>query len=337
MALVASIVGACTSSSGDPDAGPATVTQTVLATPSDPATTSKAPTPTDSPTKPKGPVKTVHVRSLIGDGDVYGVGMPIILKMQPAPTDSTAFTKAVTVTVNEEPATGAWFWEQPLHSEKTKGIIEAHYRMKNFWPPNSTIQVKLPIKGLSAGKTKHGTSLVYGGKLTSITFRTGDKHVTTVDGRTETMKVLSNDKLVKTIPVSLGEAKTPTYTGTKIIMQKGADFPGTNKMRPKGAVRMHGPGYDMIVDWSVRLTNSGEYIHSAGWNSQIGQTSTSNGCTNLHPKDAKWYYKFSRVGDVTIYSHTTKGGGETMPYWDGYGDWNIPWNVWKQGKLLRNH
>lgn len=330
--LAGTMLAACSSSGGDPGNG--TVTRTITQSPSTgPSSSTSSSSAAATTSKPKKPAKTVHVTSLEGDGSVYGVGMPIILYFTPVPTDSTEFTKAVTVTVNGQPAKGAWYWSQPLGSEKKKHIIEAHYRMKNYWPAHATIQVKLPIGGLSAGK-----GLAYSGKLNSITFRTGDEHITTVDGRAKRMTVLSNGSVVKRFAVSLGAAKTPTYNGTKVVMQKGEDVPGTNKRRPKGAVRMIGgtgrSHYDEIVDWSVRVTNSGEYIHAAPWNSHIGRLSTSNGCTNMSTADAKWYYNWARVGDVVIYSNTDGG---KMPSWDGYGGWNLNWNVWKQGGLLLNH
>jgi hypothetical protein len=96
---------------------------------------------------------------------------------------------------------------------------------------------------------------------------------------------------------------------------------------------MIGDGYDELVNWSVRVTSSGEYVHAAPWNSHIGQISTSNGCTNLTTADAKWFYGFSQVGDVVEYNNTT---GTKMPSWDGFGDWNVPWQQWSQGGLLIN-
>jgi len=50
--------------------------------------------------------------------------------------------------------------------------------------------------------------------------------------------------------------------------------------------------------------------------------------------NAKWYYGFAQLGDVLKYSNT---GGKPMPSWDGFGDWNVPWPVWQQGGLLKNH
>jgi lipoprotein-anchoring transpeptidase ErfK/SrfK len=288
-----------------------------------------ASTPPASSSSAAVPTRTVRVTSLLSDGQTYGVGMPIVLFLSPAPTDSAAFTKAVKVTVNGQPANGAWYWSQPTADEVRTHTVEAHFRTATYWPANAKIHVSTPIGGLSAGK-----GLVYSGKLTSLDFTTGAKHMSVINGSGEKMRVYSNNKLVKTIKVSLGKAKTPTYTGVKVVMQKGENQPGSAKLRPNGAVRMRGPGYDEIVDWSVRITRSGEYVHAAPWNSEIGQQSTSNGCTNLSVADAKWYYSFARIGDVLTYANT---GGKVMPSWDGFGDWNLPWSQWQQGGLLKNH
>jgi lipoprotein-anchoring transpeptidase ErfK/SrfK len=276
---------------------------------------------------PSGPPpKVVTVSSNIGDGAKVGVGEPIVLSVSPTPTDSTAFTEAVTVTVNGQPAHGEWYWERPY----ADAPVQAHYREQGYWPANASIRVNLPISGLSAGK-----GLAYSGGLSSVTFRTGDAHISTVDASTLSMTVTDNGRTVKTMPVSLGAAKTPTYNGTKIVMQKGEDVPGTNKLRPNGTVMMSGPGYSNDpVPWSVRITASGEYVHAAAWNTNIGTRSTSNGCTNLKPADGEWFYNFSQLGDVVKYVNTN---GTSMNPMDGLGDWNVAWGRWAQGGLLLNH
>lgn len=134
-----------------------------------------------------------------------------MLNFSPSPTNSSAFTKAVTVTVNDRPATGAWYCEKPYAGEP----IQAHYRERGYWPPDSTIRVKLAIGGLSAG-----TGLAYAGGLTSVTFETGDAHISTVNGASLQMTVTSNNRLVNTVPVSLGAAATPTFNCIKVVMQK---------------------------------------------------------------------------------------------------------------------
>jgi lipoprotein-anchoring transpeptidase ErfK/SrfK len=258
--------------------------------------------------------------------------MPIVLYFSPVPTSSRAFTAAVKVTVNGQPANGAWYWEQPTAYDVQNHIIEAHYRTETYWPHNSRIHVSLPIGGLSAGGT-----MVYSGKLTSLDFAIGDSHVSYVDGQTLRMRVTDNGTVVRTMPVSLGTPDAPTYNGTKVVMQKGEDVPGTDHLRPDGTVLMSsdtGHYHNVPVQWSVRITQSGEYVHSAPWNSRIGAASTSHGCTNLHAADGQWFYNFSNVGDVVVYANTD---GSRMPSWDGLGDWNVPWGQWQQGGLLLNH
>jgi lipoprotein-anchoring transpeptidase ErfK/SrfK len=326
------LLAACTS--GGRNAAPRTVT----VTPSGTATSSTSsaapstaePAPSTDTSTSSAPKKIVHVSAMQSDGSTYGVGMPIVLFFSPPPTDSTAFTDAVSVTVDGRDADGAWYWEQPTHDEVVANIVEAHYRMSQYWPGHSHIQVQFPIKGLSAGK-----NLVYSGALSSLNFSIGAKHVSVVNGQAEKMRVMSDDKLVRTIPVSLGEADHPTYTGVKVVMQKGENIPGTGKLRPDGTVLMSGDGYtDTPVAWSVRITLSGEYVHSAPWNGLIGTSSTSHGCTNLFPKAAKWFYNFAQIGDVVTYANT---GGQPMRAFDGLGDWNISWPQWQQGGLLLNH
>jgi len=139
----------------------------------------------------------------------------------------------------------------------------------------------------------------------------------------------SDGQPIKAFPVSLGKASTPTYLGTKVVMEK---------KNPQHMVSAPGEAnpYSLEVPWSVRLTNSGEFVHAAAWNTgNIGSRSTSHGCTNLTVADAKWFYNFSIIGDVATYVNT--GTSNVMPSWDGIGDWNVSWSEWEQGNLLKNN
>lgn len=279
------------------------------------------------------PPKPVHVSTFEGDGKTYGIGMAVMVLFSASPTDSTGFTKAVTVTVNGKKADGYWFWQAPT----VPGYkMEALYRENGYWPAHSTIEVDLPLQGVSAGP-----GLAYDDSL-SVQFHIGAAHISYVDNTQHRMVVTSDGNVVKNYPVSLGASITPTFDGTKVVMAKGEDIPGTHKPRPNGAVRMvsspNSPDtYDEIVPWSVRITNSGEFIHAAKWNLvNIGNRNTSNGCTNLTPTDAKWFYDFSVPGDVVIYKDANSKG-TVQPSWDGWGWWNIPWSEWSHGGMLINH
>lgn len=312
---------------GSPVGAPGTGSSGATNSATAPGTSALSPSTTPSSAPRPAPATIVHVTALENDGATYGVGMPIVLYFSPVPTDAKAFEKATTVTVNGAPVDGAWYWEQPTADEVRGHIVEAHYRTKEYWPPNSTVHVATPIGGLSAGK-----GLAYSAKLSSLDYKIGDAHVSTVDADGLRMRVTSNGRLVNTFAVSLGKAATPTFNGIKVVMQKGEDIPGTNTLRPNGTVLMSGPRYtNDPVQWSVRITRSGEYVHAAPWNAGIGLHSTSNGCTNLHTADGKWFYGFSQIGDVVEYSNTD---GNPMPSWDGLGDWNLSWSQWQRGGLL---
>jgi lipoprotein-anchoring transpeptidase ErfK/SrfK len=323
-AALALLLSACSSSTGGKPEGATTKTVTGSASATTPAKTSSAP---PSSTAPAAPKTTVHVTALESDGETYGVGMPIVLYFKPVPKSVKAFEAAVKVTVNGQAVNGGWYWEQPTADEVKAHIVEAHYRMQSYWPADSKIHVATPIGGVNAGP-----NMVFSNKLTSLDYNIGDAHVSTVDANNLKMHVTSNGKLIKTIPVSLGAAATPTYNGVKIVMQKGENLPGSNKLRPNGTVMMNGPGYSNDpVQWSVRITQSGEYVHAAPWNGEIGARSTSNGCTNLHTADGKWFYAFAQIGDVVTYAGTD---GTKMRPDDGLGDWNINWGAWQLGGMF---
>jgi lipoprotein-anchoring transpeptidase ErfK/SrfK len=306
-----------------PDAAPDRTSGISSALPSPTATrpspTATRPSPTATQaTKPVVPTTPVHVSLFQGDGQTYGIGMPIIAQFSKKVTSAHAFDKAVTVTVNGKPANGAWFW---VYSSSGYAM-EAHYRPDQFWPAHSKIEMTMPIKGLSAG-----SGLVFDDSLT-LSMNIGAAHVSTVNGSSEQMTVASDGRTVKTFGVSLGKASTPTYLGTKVVMEK---------KNPQHMVSAPGEAnpYSLEVPWSVRLTNSGEFVHAAAWNTgNIGSRSTSHGCTNLTVADAQWFYNFSIIGDVVTYSNT--GTSNLMPSWDGLGDWNVPWSQWQEGNLLKN-
>jgi lipoprotein-anchoring transpeptidase ErfK/SrfK len=303
VALVAGLaLAACQNGSSDDAAAPSP-THSAPATP-----TSAAPTtPTGAP---------VHVSTFEGDGMTYGVGMPVIVYFSRKITDASAFRKAVTVTVNGEKADGAWYFEP---SQRSNYALEAHYRLQQYWPAHATIRVDMPLKGTSAGP-----DLVFDDDLT-LSMSTGAAQVAQVDGKADTMTITSDDQPVKTLQVSLGKATTPTYLGTAVVMAKSN--PEEMKSDPGET-----PAYDIEVPWSVRVTNSGEFIHDAYWNGQIGSQNLSHGCTNLSPADAEWYYGFAQIGDPVTWTNT--GTSKVIPVGDGWGDWNLDWATWSAGGLV---
>lgn len=286
------------------------------------APSSGTPTPPSSPTpSPSGPRRgsgaAVHVSLYEADGQRYGVAMPIIAYFSVAPTDASVFDQVTQVTVNGAAAHGAWYWER---SSQSAYAVEAHYRLSSYWPAHATIDLSLPVAGLWAGR-----GLVFDDSLT-LSMRTGPAQIVHVDGTpgVDAMHAYSDGRLVRTLKVSLGAARTPTYLGTAVVIAK------TNPQLMQSS-----PGeayYSIEVPWSVRVTYDGEFLHDAYWNNQLGQVNLSHGCTNLSPADAQWYYHWSQIGDPVTWVHT--GTTKLLPVWDGYGDWNLPFSQYARGGLL---
>ena len=91
---------------------------------------------------------------------------------------------------------------------------------------------------------------------------------------------------------------------------------------------MIGPGYDLLVPWSVRFTFSGDYYHDAYWSvGQQGFENVSHGCVNLSPANAETYYNLAVPGDpITIQSSPRSG------VWDnGWTEWFLSWPQYLKG------
>lgn len=266
---------------------------------------------TKSSTAPAPPAKKVHVQGY-PDGSTVGVGMPIIATFNRKITSAVEFAKNTKVTVNGHPVNGGWYFE--YSDPKSGHRMEAHFRMKAFWPAHAHVHVAFNLKGVSAGK-----GLAFDGKLSSLDFQTGPRTIAIVDDSAHRITVNSDGEQKYQFKVSLGADDTPTAHGTKVIMEKGV------------SICMRGPGYyECGVKYTQRLTYGGEYLHSAPWNtSNINRgVDSSNGCTNLHPQDAKTLYDFMRIGDVVEYPNAN---GPSMTMGMGYGDWNVPWAEWQSG------
>jgi lipoprotein-anchoring transpeptidase ErfK/SrfK len=273
------------------------------------ASSAGAPSPTAA-TSTAPAAAPVHVRLKFSDGSQFGVGIPVIAYFSRKISDGKAFADATQATVDGQPAQGAWFFET---SAAEKGYpLEAHYRLKDYWPAHAKISVALPVQGLSAGK-----GLAFDNSLT-LDFTTGAANIATVDDSTHTLSLMTDGKPAGTFPVSLGATKTPTANGTKVIMEKGA------------SICMSGPGYSECgVKWTQRLTYGGEYLHAAPWNvGNLGRADSSNGCTNLSTADAKTLYDQLTIGDVVLFPNAN---GPKMTLGAGYGDWNVPWTQWLTG------
>jgi lipoprotein-anchoring transpeptidase ErfK/SrfK len=249
-----------------------------------------------------------------GQPDV-GVGQPIVVRFDKDVTDRAAAEKVLQVTSNP-PQAGSWFW---------MSNTEAHYRPQQYWQPGTVVTLTARLYGVDLGDG------VYGHSDRSETFRIHDSWVAKADGATEQMQIFHGGQLVKTVPISLGSRGFPSHSGPHVISDKQPSI--VMDSCTYGVCKGQRGYYRERVDLDERISNDGEFVHSAPWSvGQQGDSNVSHGCVNLSPDNARWFYDHFGLGDVV---EITNSGGAPLPVWDTYGDWELPWSQWQAGSALQ--
>lgn len=248
-------------------------------------------------------------------GETVGVGMPVIVNFDVPVTDRASFEKHMTVTSTPAQA-GGWYW---LSDQ------EAHFRPKKYWKAGTQVSVDVDINSLPAGGG------IYGQESRHVDFAVGDAHIYQVDMDSHQMKVMSNGKLLRTLPITTGEQpKFTTRSGIKVIIEK---FDAKRMNSETVGIDPNGPdGYDIDnVQWAMRVTYSGEFIHAAPWSvGSQGYANVSHGCTGMSTANADWLYHMTVRGDVVDYVGTDR----SIEPGNGYSDWNLSWAEYQQGSAL---
>jgi lipoprotein-anchoring transpeptidase ErfK/SrfK len=246
-------------------------------------------------------------------GETVGVGMPVIVSFDVPVTDRANIEKNLHVTTTPQQP-GTWHWVSDN---------EVHYRPKTYWKAGTQVDVDADINGVDAGNG------IYGQEDRDVQFTIGDAHIYKVDTKTDEMKVFSNGKLLRTIPITTGlQPQYTTRSGIKVIIEKFA----SKDMNSETVGITGADAYNLKgVQWAMRVTYSGEFIHAAPWSvGSQGHANVSHGCTGMSTDNADWLFHMTNRGDVVQYTGTTR----SIEPGNGYDDWNIPWNEYKQGSAL---
>jgi lipoprotein-anchoring transpeptidase ErfK/SrfK len=261
------------------------------------------------------PAATAKASSIIGDGQVVGVGMPIILSFSnDIAKDQRANVQKRLFVTSDPPQEGIWYW----WNDK-----EVHYRTKEYWQSGTKITVRAAIGGLSLGGNRYGSADL------TINATVGPKIVMVADNANKQMSVTKDGVLLRNIPVSFGKKSTPTDSGNLIVMIKNRSeiFDSSTTGLPNSAPG----GYRMTVYWTQRLTWSGEYLHAAPWSEgQQGRVNVSHGCTNLSTANAQWLYGITHIGDPVI----IKGTEAHVKWQNGWTDWERSWDEYVKGSAI---
>ena len=169
-------------------------------------------------------------------------------------------------------------------------------RPTQFWPAHTTIKVKV------------GDSV--------RTFKVGARHVAVADDKTHMIKVYSDGKVIRRVPTSMGKPGHETPNGFYYIGDKHRQM--VMDSSTYGVPVTAAEGYRTNVEYALRMTYSGIFLHAAPWSvGAQGSYDSSHGCLNVSTENGKWFFENWRQGDV-VRVINSKG---TLSKNDGMGDW----------------
>ena len=247
-------------------------------------------------------------------GGPFGVAQPIVIQFDVPVKNKTEFEKNLHVT--STPAQeGSWGWID----DKT-----VHYRPKEHWKPGTKIHLDANLNGVNAGGGN------YGQLNRTLDLVIGKKQSGHVDLAKHTITWTTPGKVPMTFPMSAGKPGFVTRSGTKVVMEKAENI--TMASETTGIPQDDPEGYNVKVAFALRVTGSGEFIHSAPWNSgSFGRRNSSHGCVGLGEEQMYRLYETVQIGDPV----TFVGSDRTLEDGNGWSMWNISWEQWKKKSALR--
>src|SRR3954466_15883692 len=250
------------------------------------------------------------------NGMTVGVGMPIRVYFDEPVADKAAVESHLKVT-SSTPTDGVWNWMNDS---------EVHFRPSQYWPANTHITLDANLSGVNMGDG------VWGEKNRQVSFDIGKKHVSVADAGAHTLTVYDGDQVAQTYPMSAGSNANPTRNGAHVVTESYRNI--TMDSSTFGLAVDAPGGYRADVEYAVRISNNGEFVHGAPWSvNQQGNSNVSHGCINLSTERAAWFFDFSRPGDVVEVKNSI---GPTLSARDGdIYDWAVPWADWQAGSALK--
>jgi lipoprotein-anchoring transpeptidase ErfK/SrfK len=264
-------------------------------------------TPATSTFRTLKPARRASMTLNVGDGQVVGVGLPIVARFLSPVKNHEAVIKALAVTTTPQ-VEGAW---------RAMPDNQFMWRPKEYWPPGTTVHVQADVGAVEV------SSGVWGQRTYTSDFTIGPSVISTVDVKKLTLTYQQQGQPAKVMPVTTGrstpDGKQLTRGGTKVIMEKGewVRMVGTD---PQDA-------YNVKVQWAMRLTNSGEYLHFRPDSERAGDfgvRNASHGCTGLSQANAKWLYDHSKIGDVVRYVNSKR----PLDASNGWSVWQLSYQQW---------
>lgn len=218
---------------------------------------------------------------------VVGVAHPVVMTFGAPVANHPAAERAVALT-STPVMTGKFEWLQP-------DVLQ--WVPDRFWPAHSTI-------ALSVGGVK--TDFETGPAVVGVASISDHTFTVTIDGAAAGPPSALPAPHHRphwgeagVFPASTGRPEYPTPVGTYTVLDKerSVEMDSSSVGIPVDAP----DGYLLTVDYAVRFTRRGLFVHSAPWAiNALGYQNVSHGCISLSPEDAEWYFNTVNVGDPVI-------------------------------------
>jgi lipoprotein-anchoring transpeptidase ErfK/SrfK len=242
------------------------------------------------------------------DGGQFGVAYPLVVTFNKPVHNRQAVSDALTVETSPH-VDGGWYWIDTQTVD---------YRPQSFWAPGTLVTLHSNLAGVDGGNGLWGTS------NTTSAFTVGRSEVINVNLKTDRMTVVRDGKKIATYDVSGGMPGWQTRDGTMTIMEKV-----TNKTWYSTAI--NAPTYYVLhSNYAMRITDSGEFIHDAPWNTGniTSGVNSSHGCVGMLTSNMATLFNETMVGDPVIVTGSPRPFGSVT---NRIADWNIPWSKWLGG------
>ena len=220
-------------------------------------------------------------------GEVVGVAHPVVVTFRAPVVDKRAAERALDI--KSVPAmTGKFEW---LDNNVVQWVPD------RYWPAHSTV------------------ALSVGGRLTEMVTGPEVVGVANISDHTFTVSIDGVDAGPPTelpsphhrphwgepgvFPASMGRPEYATPVGSYTVLAKERDVMMDSS---SVGIPVDAPdGYLLDVEYAVRFTSRGLFVHSAPWAvNSLGYENVSHGCVGLSTEDAEWYFNTVNVGDPVI-------------------------------------
>ncbi|WP_219463764.1 L,D-transpeptidase [Nonomuraea rhizosphaerae] len=248
-------------------------------------------------------------------GLTVGVGMPIMITFDRPVTDRVSVERNLVVH-SSKPVEGAWHWFDERHVD---------FRPTHYWPARTNVRMEARLAGVRGGDG------LYGRRDVTLDFKIGRSQITKGSTRDHVLTVRRDGRKIRTMPMSAGQGgqwKYYTTSGIHLAMSRERVTIMTSPGIGPGS-----PGYYRLTVYNtVRISNSGEYVHSAPWSvGSQGNSNVSHGCVNVSPSHAAWFIKNTLIGDPIIIT----GSPRELEPTNGWGHWQESWKQWLKWSSLK--